>query len=232
MSPRLTTLAGLDVRLQLRYGIYYAYAFVIAFYVAVAVAFGNRLPAGAVGFIVYSDPAVLGFFFIGALMMLEKAEGTRIALAVTPATPADYLWAKTLTLTTVAVVAVAIIGALAHAHPNWAVLLPATVMTSVCYIGIGVPIALRFRTVTSYLIGSAGWLTPVVAPGLIAFLDPMPAWAMIVPTAAQLRLILVGVGAAETGKAELAAMFAVALAAAAGAFRLGTWSLMRELGGQ
>ena len=74
-------------------------------YVAVLIALGPRLPSAAVAFIIFSDPAALGFFFLGGLMMLERSEGVRPALAVTPLRIADYLGAKALTLTLVALCA-------------------------------------------------------------------------------------------------------------------------------
>ena len=230
MSARLATLLSLDARLQLRYGIYYAYAVVVAFYVTALVWLGPYLPPQVAGLIIYSDPAVLGFFFLGALMMLEKAEAARSALAMTPVSAADYVWSKTLTLTAVAVVAVAIIGALAPGKPNWPVLMAATVLTSVQFIGIGVPIALKFRTVTGYLIGSGGLLMPVVLPAGLALLDPMPAWAIVVPAASQLRLVLVGTGSAAASATEIAAMFAVCAAAAVAGVMIGIRSLRREFG--
>ena len=55
---------------------------------------GPHLPAWAPAFIIFTDPAALGFFFLGALMMLERSEGVRTALAVTPLSAADYLTAK------------------------------------------------------------------------------------------------------------------------------------------
>src|SRR5690606_22027394 len=52
VTARVATLARLDVTLQLRYGIYYAYAFVVAFY-ATAIHFaGPYLPAWAIGLII------------------------------------------------------------------------------------------------------------------------------------------------------------------------------------
>lgn len=230
MSTRFATLVGLDARLQLRYGIYYAYAFVVGVY-AVGLAFlGEWLPAWAIGVGIYSDPAVLGFFFLGALMMLEKAEGTRAALAITPVSPADYFWAKALTLTLVAVIAVTVIGYLAHTRVNWPLLLSATILTSIQFIGIGVPIARRFKTVTSYLIGSAGLLIPVVVPGMLALYDPMPAWAIVVPAASQLKLILISLGAGTGSAPEITAMLAVAAIAAAAAAWWGIRDLGREIG--
>lgn len=230
MSARLAALVVHEARLQYRYGIYVAYAFVVAFYVAALAWGGAMLPPVFVAFVVYSDPAVLGFFFLGALMMLEKAEGVRFALSVSPVSATDYFVSKALPLTLLGVVAVAVMAPLVQARIDAAVLMGAVALTALTYLGIGVPIALRFRTVTSYLIGSAGLLLPAILPAFLAFLDPMPVWAMLVPTAAQLRLIMNGVGARADASPALALMFAATALGAAGAVWFALRRLDREIG--
>ena len=64
------------------------------------------------------------------------------------------------------------------AHPggsNLALLFLTVALTSVQYIGIGIPIALHFRTVSGYLLGSAAFLTPLIAPAFLALLEPFKA---------------------------------------------------------
>ncbi|HUV31940.1 MAG TPA: hypothetical protein VMW31_00080, partial [Devosiaceae bacterium] len=73
MTGRLATLVRHDARLQARYGIYAAYSVVIALYAGVLWFAGPRLPKWVIALTVLSDPAVLGFFFVGGLMLLEKA---------------------------------------------------------------------------------------------------------------------------------------------------------------
>jgi fluoroquinolone transport system permease protein len=230
MSTRLATLILHDARLQYRYGIYIAYAFVIAFYAAIFVWAGPWLPAWAPAFIIFTDPAVLGFFFLGALMMLEKSERVRTALAVAPLSAGDYYVAKLVTLTAVALVACMILIFFLHRPADPALLLVAVALTSIQYIGIGVPIALRFRTVNAYLIGSAGFLTPVIAPGFLALLDPMPIWLALLPAVSQFRLILVATRAATASLPEIGFMLAICAAAAAGASWLALHFLRQEMG--
>jgi fluoroquinolone transport system permease protein len=219
-----------DARLQLRNGIYGAYAFVVALYAALLVWAGVALPTWVPAVLIFTDPAALGFFFLGALMMLERSERVRIALAVSPLSAGEYLLAKVLTLTLVALAACAILIAVTPARDDPSLLLLAVALTSVQYVGIGVPIAVRFRTVNAYLIGSAGFLTPIVAPAFLALLDPFPTWTVLIPAVSQLRLMLVATGARAAGAAEVSAMLLVSTVAAAAAVRLGLRSLEREFG--
>lgn len=226
----LFALARHDAVLQYRYGIYAAYAVVVGFYVLVLTLGRGVLPGWAIALIIYTDPAAIGFFFLGALMMLEKAEGARIALAVSPATAAQYFTGKTVTLVGLALAACTILLLVHGAVPNPALLLAAAALTAICFIGIGVPIALRFRTVNGYLVGSGGFLMPLLAPAFLALVEPMPAWLGLWPPVAQFRLMLLALGHATASPAELLVFLAVAILAATGAAGLALGVLRRELG--
>ena len=230
MSGRALVLIGHDARLQYRYGIYAAYAFVVAFYVALLVWAGPFLPPWFVGLVIFTDPAAVGFFFRGALMMLERSEGVRTALAVAPVAPGDYLIGKTVTLTGVALLACCVLLAFVHEAPNPVLLLVGVALTSVAYVGIGVPIALRFRTVTGYLVGSGGFLVPLIAPGFLALLEPTPLAVLVIPAAAQFKLILVAVGAGSVDALGMGISLVVCALSAIGAIVLALTFLRRELG--
>ena len=229
-ATRLLALGLHDVRLQARYGIYAAYGFVIALYAAILVGVGAAMPAWGPAAIIFSDPAGLGYIFLGGLMMLEKSERVRAALSVTPVAPAEYFVAKAATLTLVALVACTVLALTMHGGADLPLLLGTVALTSVQYVGIGVPIALRFRTVTSYIIGAGGLLTPLIAPGFLALLDPMPGWLTAIPAVSQFRLMLVATHAASATPLEIALMLFVCLLAAAGASALAIHALRREFG--
>lgn len=225
----ITTLIAHDIRLQYRYGIYAAYGVVVAMYSALLLTFGSQVPSWALAVLIFTDPAALGFFFLGALMMLERGEGVRTALAVTPVSATSYLAAKVVTLTGMAVLScLAIIAA----HPgasNFPLLIAAVVLTSTQYVGLGVPIALRFRTVSGYLLGSAAILTPLIAPAILALLEPFPGWLLVIPAVAQQRLLLIATGTPASA-IETSVALAVAVAASAAALALGQSFLRRDLG--
>lgn len=219
-----------DARQQYRYGIYAAYAFVVGFYVLVLILGRGVLPAWAVGLVIYTDPAAVGFFFLGALMMLEKSEGVRHALATSPATALQYLVGKAVTLGATALAASLVVMLVHQAVPNPVLLIATVALTSVTFLAVGVPIALRFRTVNGYLVGSSGFLTPLILPAGLALLDPMPVLLGLWPPVAQFRLMLVAVGYGSASPVEIAFLL---LVTATGAIAMALWALAalrRELG--
>ncbi|HEV7435286.1 MAG TPA: hypothetical protein VGO22_10505, partial [Pseudorhizobium sp.] len=210
--------------------IYAAYAFIVTLYSAVLLARGAVMPPWIPALIIFTDPAAVGFFFLGALMMLERSEGVRTALAASPVSAADYLLGKMVTLVAMSLASVTLLLPFIHHAANPILLLVAVLFTAVQYVGIGVPIALRFKTVNGYLIGSTGFLTPFIAPGFLSLLEPFPAWLVIIPAVSQFRLLLVATEATTVSTAEVMAMLIVAAAAAVGAVALALWALRLELG--
>jgi fluoroquinolone transport system permease protein len=226
----LSTVLVHDARLQYRYGIYAAYAFVIAFYVVILTVGRGLLPEWGVGLVIYTDPAAVGFFFLGALVMLEKGEGVRTALAITPLRARTYLAAKAMTLGSISVGACAILIAVHGGVANPALLLLAVALSSLAFIGLGIPIALRFRTVNGYLMGSSSFLVPLIAPAGLVLLEPMPVWMAVWPPVAQFRLVLVATGYGSASTADIALMLAIAAAAAIAMLIWATAVLRKELG--
>ena len=230
MSPRAVALIWHDVRLQYRYGIYAAYAFIVALYVAELLLLGAVLPPWVPALIIFTDPAALGFFFLGALMMLEKSEGVRAALAASPVSAIDYLTGKIATLVGLSLASCLVLLPFIHQVANPILLFVAVMLTAIQYVGIGVPIALRFKTVNGYLIGSAGFLTPLIAPGLLALFEPFPLWLAIIPAVSQFRLLLTATGAASATSFEIGIALVISAAAAIGAVAFALHALRQELG--
>lgn len=230
MSTTLPTLLAHELRLQYRYGIHAAYAVVVALYVTGLLALGEAAPSWFVGILIYSDPAVLGYFFLGGLMLLEKGEGIRAALAISPVTAGQYLASKTITLTGLAILAVIAIAGVKASTADWPLLLTTVALTSINYIAIGIVVALRFRTVNTYLIGSAALLLPIVGPSFLALLNPMPLALAVLPTVSQLRLTLVALGFGSAHPVDIFVMLAIATISAIMAVRWARSVLAVELG--
>ncbi len=93
---RLLSTFRCDVTIQFRSGFYYASAFFVVVWAALlslpekgAVDFGLLIPA-----FMLLNLAVMAFYFMGALVLLEKSQGTLAGLVVTPLRKEEYLLSK------------------------------------------------------------------------------------------------------------------------------------------
>jgi fluoroquinolone transport system permease protein len=198
MSPAVArTLAALrrDLRLQWRQGLWLAYALVCLAYVLVLQLFGPGLRELLTTLVVFSDPSVLGFFFIGGLMLLERSEGTLHGGFASPMRVEEWMLAKLGSLTLLALAAgfaIALPLCASCLRPLW--LLTAIAATSTCFVLVGIVAGTRFTTVNRYLLGggllSMPLLLPMLAP--LGILDT-PAFGLL-PSGASLELLEVGLG--------------------------------------
>ncbi len=179
-----------DLRLQLRYQIV-----TVAVLVTAAYGIGLRLlpeqwRADVTVLLVLSDPTMIGFLFVGALMLFERGAGTLHAVAVTPLTPALYVGAKALSLTAVSVVCALTMTVTAHGTGFRPVpLLTAVVLTSALFVCVGVAAVVRVRSLNEYLLIVPVFLVPLYLP-LLGFLGIGGRAAYhVLPTQASLLLI-------------------------------------------
>jgi fluoroquinolone transport system permease protein len=102
MNTRLLSTLRWDITLQFRYGFYYVSVFIVVVWTLIL----SQVPAGNLGLIVplflLSSMIITTFYFIGALVLLEKGENALHGLTVTPLRSGEFLWARTLSLTALA----------------------------------------------------------------------------------------------------------------------------------
>lgn len=104
MTTPLLAAVKLDLRLQRRYGFYYAAAFSAVAWIVVLYLLPDGLVGPVMPYVIFGDLGIVGFFFIVGAMFFEKGERTLFALLPTPLRFRDYLTAKLATLTLLAIV--------------------------------------------------------------------------------------------------------------------------------
>lgn len=162
---RVLTTIKQDLQFQFRHGFYYAYLLICTLYII----FLRMVPLDARALItrvlIFSDPAILGFFFIGGIVLLEKGQNILENLFVTPLRIREYFIAKTISLTILAVIAslLIIIVTLGLSFNPFPLLL-GIILGSIFFILLGIVLASRVKTVNGYLLSSPLLLTGYFLP--------------------------------------------------------------------
>ncbi|MGN1187493.1 MAG: ABC transporter permease [Lachnospiraceae bacterium] len=94
---KLNVIKG-DVVFQWKYGFYGLYFLMIIIYLVIFSFFKGDVKNTIVSICVYSDPAAMGMFFMGALILLEKSQRITNSIAVSPVTPEEYILGKVLSI--------------------------------------------------------------------------------------------------------------------------------------
>ena len=168
---RFASTLRLDLLLQKRYGFYYAGAFVTVVWVALLLPLPDSLLDLAVPLIVFTDLAVVGFFFIAGMVLFEKGEETLFALISTPLRFREYLASKLLTLTALALVISLVVAVAGYGLDfNPVSFLLGVVLASLISALAGFITVAPFSSISGYLVPSSFVLAPLGLP-VFYFLD-------------------------------------------------------------
>jgi fluoroquinolone transport system permease protein len=91
---RIYRLLRMDIAFQFRHGFYYAYLFVTAIFSLIIIFLPSSLKQLVAVFFILTDTSVLGFFFVGGVLLLEKKQALLHNPAVTPLRLSEYIFSK------------------------------------------------------------------------------------------------------------------------------------------
>lgn len=139
-----------DSLFQFRSGLHGIYIIIAMIYAILLSLLNHGLKEQVGLLLIYSDPAVLGFFFVGGLFMLEKQAGVLAALLVTPMKIYTYLLGKVITLGILGATISAGIAVLSEMDVTWWILFIVVCMLSGFFTLLGIRVALSCRTLNQY----------------------------------------------------------------------------------
>jgi len=158
-----------DLAFQYRHGFYAAYLVVTLFYIVLL----RLLPAKAGAYLapvlLFTDPAVLGFFFVGGLVLYERKQNLLTGFLVTPLRPWEYLFSKAVSLALISLItSLAIIGLGLGSSFNLLPLVTGVLLTAPFFTLVGVTLAVGSRTLNGYMLASIR-LAPLFAVPLAEY---------------------------------------------------------------
>lgn len=148
-----------------------------------------NIPPNIIALLIFSDPSMMGFIFIGVMVLFEKQAGTSSALVVTPLRPWQYLLSKSVSLTIPALIVSIAMTYASRESANLLLVIVAVFLTSVLFLLLGFIGAQRVRTFNQYIL-----IIPMfIAPFCIPIIDYFGLWESplmwIIPTQSSLILL-------------------------------------------
>lgn len=150
-----------------------------------------QIPASLAAFFVFMDPATIGLSFVGAIVLMEKTQGTLQAITVTPLRPSVYVCSKVISLTLPAFAAGAVVAWLVADHGfRPLAMLTAIGLSSLVAVLVGFRCVARAPSmnrlmITLLWVSTLGYLPllahfELVPPALGWVLAAVPSYAMLV----------------------------------------------------
>ena len=167
-----------DFTLLFRHGFVAAYAVIGVLYAAIAAALPQAWGDAVLPVMVWSDPVFFGFFFSGATVCLDLAQGTFRALTATPLRPSVYFLVKSANLALLAYgMALGISLAVRGLAFRPLILLVAVFLGGAPSALIGAALALRLGSVNRFMVGAIPGLMWLSLPVFVYAAGPwLPGW--------------------------------------------------------
>lgn len=189
---KLTALLRGDLRIQFKYGFYFLYLFFTLFYIGLLAAFPQGWRRKAALLMVYSDPAAMGLFFMGAVVLYEKSERVLDSLAVSPVLTRDYVFSKLLSLSLISTTVSLAIGAFGNILTSPLSFLAGVLMGSWLFSALGLVVAARIKTLNGFIVLTTPLQILINIPALVYIFGGRPLWLLAHPGVCMIELFEAG----------------------------------------
>ena len=185
---RIWRLTAGDIRFQWKYGFYFLYAVFTVVYLLTLSALPESARRTAATVMIFSDPAAMGLFFMGAIILLEKSQRVNSALAVSPMRDWEYMLAKLLSIALIGLLVGCVLAA-AGGIADFPLCLLAAALSSFLCSACGLIAAERSRSLNQFVLLAVPFeLLLCLPPALLLFGCDSP-FLMLHPGAAAVWLI-------------------------------------------
>lgn len=159
---RLRTLTAWDMRFQAKYGFYMLYGILTAIYLVVLLAMPTTWREKTAAILIFSDPAAMGLFFMGAIVLLEKSQKIPCAFAVSPVIATEYITAKVISLCAISLIVAAMLATAAQVSDLLFVLI-GTALSGAIFTLLGIIIATKITSLNQFIL----WTVPIEIIGFV-----------------------------------------------------------------
>ena len=148
---RLGRLIRGDIHFQWKYGFYFIYFILTLLYVCAIAALPEHWKNNIAAIMINSDPAAMGLFFMGAIVLLEKSQKVLNAMVVSPVKVSEYILSKTVALIAISTIIAMILGLVSGSNHLLGIAV-GTALTSAIFTMLGIIAATRISNLNQFLI--------------------------------------------------------------------------------
>lgn len=222
---RVSLILG-DIRFQFKYGFYFIYTVLSAFYIALLFVFPASWRATAGILMIYTDPAAMGLFFMGSIVLFEKSERVLDSLAVSPVRPWEYVASKLISIGIISVLVGLLIGSASGVVSDPIAFIVGVFLLSCICSAIGLAVATKITTLNQFLLATVPTEIVVNVPAVVRIFAYDEPWMLIHPGVSMIELC-------TGGRAWIAALTGLVLWTILTGWLacVGVRKMMRSLGG-
>lgn len=191
---RILALIKQDILYQIRHNIYSIYAFITLVYIAVLRFIPPNFKYVFIMDTLLTDTTLLGLFFIGAIVILEKEQNTLVNIFISPVKPYEYIIAKALSFSILAVlVSVLFIFLGGEKIKNLPIFLISVFLSSTLFTVIGVGIGVKSKSLNSYIFSTVLYGLFFSIPAIKFFSSNFSNLLWFIPTMSTIKLFEISI---------------------------------------
>ena len=209
INKRHVSLVKTDALFLFRSGLHIIYLVITMVYLIMIRLLPMDFRDWIVPFLVFADPAMLGFFFIGSLVLIEKQQGIVDLRHITPVTKLELISGKIINLTLISLLCTTAITIGSQLDVSWLLVILAILVTSSWFSMFGYYLGLKSHSINHYFAISIPWILAIIAPCVLLFLEELRGFAMIFPSGASMFLFLQAYGLVDVGLGSIMAVISM-----------------------
>lgn len=185
---RLRRLICGDIQFQFKYGFYLVYTIFTLFYLCLLYAFPTEIRSKAAILLIYSDPAAMGLFFMGAIVLFEKSQRVINSIAVSPVRVREYIISKVVSLGIIGTL-VGVVLAVVAGIENVLTVLIGTFLGSIIFSLIGLLAASVSKSLNHFMVVTMPFELLCILPPIIYLFGYRNSFMLLHPGCIVIRLM-------------------------------------------
>ncbi|NLW88287.1 MAG: ABC transporter permease [Clostridiaceae bacterium] len=159
-----------DIRFQWKYGFYYVYAAFTLIYLMVLSVVPDSARRIVATVMIFSDPAAMGLFFMGAIVLLEKSQRVNGAIAVSPVRVFEYCLGKLFSIALVGLFVGSVL-AVAGGTPDLLLCFAALILSSFICSSLGLVAAMKSSSLNRFILAAVPFELLIFIPPFLLLFD-------------------------------------------------------------
>ncbi len=170
-----------DVRFQFKYGFYTIYLFFSVLYICLLYAFPPGWRETAAILMIFSDPAAMGLYFMGAIVLFEKSERVLDSIAISPVKPWEYVLSKLCSIGCISTFVAVAIGFSGNVVLKPFYLVVGVFLCSCFFSAVGLIIACRISSLNQFIIATIPAELLINIPAIARLFGYKKSWLLFHP---------------------------------------------------
>lgn len=184
---RIKSLLCQDMMFQRKYGFYVTYLILVILYICILSAIPGSAKEDAAILMILTDPATMGLFFMGAIVLLEKSQRVLNSIAVSPVQPKEYVIAKAGSIAVISLIAGVLLALSAGQYQLFGII-TGTLFGAMIYTMIGLCIAMKVKSLNTFVVATVPVEIISFVPAVIYQFFYQKQWMLLHPMCAMIEL--------------------------------------------